>query len=237
MIVICSAFRNSVSYLDRYFAQIKALIAKLNCPVTLICIEGDSADTTRIRLNAELWELKSGIPNTECHLVVHEHGHPPFGSTENPLRMKLLSDLINHALDFAVENVPEIDSLLWIESDLIWNADSIAKLLARVKEKDVDAISLLTFMHNSKTLYDVWAIRGIDNHRYGHAPSYHYEFITMQKNKLVEVSSTGSCIAFKGEVIKKARCIDDQAIVGLCWDARKKGARIFLDTELFIEHP
>ena len=67
-IAIGSIFRNSTSYVDRYFEQIERLESELDAPVALILGEGDSTDSTeKCRRRTEIGPLwRPGF-------------HPPFG--------------------------------------------------------------------------------------------------------------------------------------------------------------
>ena len=59
-ITLCSIFRNSEDYIDRYFLQIYNLERVLGEPIRLVIAEGDSADDTYEQL--------------EKHLVDHAEG-------------------------------------------------------------------------------------------------------------------------------------------------------------------
>jgi hypothetical protein len=82
-IVIGSAFRNAAHYVPHYFEQVRELAERI-APhnVRVIAVEGDSADNT-----VDVLTLSSKVKHVDLELVKIEHGHPWFGSTENPDRM------------------------------------------------------------------------------------------------------------------------------------------------------
>lgn len=123
-IVVGSAFRNASRYLNRYLAQIMALREHVDEPrhhVRVIAVEGDSHDGTAETLlaRADLWDIDIDVINCD-------HGHPEFGSTESPVRMRELSKVCA-AIHGGLR--PHDDVLLYVESDLVWQPHDVGSLI------------------------------------------------------------------------------------------------------------
>lgn len=223
-IVIGSAFRNSGNYLVRYFQQVAALQKHVGSEhtVRLIAVEGDSYDHTREALPA-----LSPVPLTH---IKHDHGKPWFGSTEAPERLHELSKIGN----LIFENVlPTDDVLVYIESDLIWDAHTIGSLIDMAMRRDsgFDVFAPMIFAGN--LFYDVWGFRGMDGARWSPFSPYHNE----RNQGFTETSSVGSCLVMRGDVARSARIINDMCLVGWCEDAKNKGYRIAIHSDFKVNHP
>lgn len=225
-VAIGSAFRNSAGgHIRRYverLEQLKKFLLARGHHLRWIATEGDSVDNTRIELQRMASYL--AVPIT---LVVREHGGPVYGSVATAERMKALSYVGNGILDGITE---DDDALVYVESDLVWSPDVIGDLLGQVA-KGADVVSPLVFA--GEAFYDIWAFRkgGV-----GFSPfePYHPE---LDMSGLTEVDSVGSCLVMRGDVARRCRIRDDNALVGFCADARSKGFRIQVDARLRIYHP
>lgn len=238
-VAIGSCFRNNAGeYIARYFsrvAKLKAEIAEHNLPIELelVLVWGDSADETLVHLRraADALELPSEI-------VERSHGGPVYGSTEAPERMRALSFVGNGVFESIR---PDVDALVYVESDLIWRPRMILKLLEKVcppvelEAFAVDVIAPLCFA--GRAFYDIWAFRksGV---RFGPFVPYHGELIL---DGLTEVDSVGSCLVMSGKVARQVRIPlegpGDLALVGFCREARAAGFRIYVDARERIDHP
>ena len=225
-IAVGSAFRNSAgAHLSRYIHQLDRFRVEALARghhVRWIAAEGDSVDNTRM----EILRFARQLP-IELHITVRAHGGPVFGSTEGADRMKALSYVGNGIL----ENVgPDVDALVYIESDLVWKPGTMLRLIDKL-EGDVDVVSPLIFA--GEAFYDIWAFRK-GGERFGPFAPFHPE---LHPTELTEVESAGSCLVMRGEVARTCRIVDDMALVGFCRDARAKGYNIYVDPTERIEHP
>jgi hypothetical protein len=208
---MASMFHQAETYIPRYFAQVEALRREI--PVTLYLAEGDSADNTRSTLGAY---LKPGD-----QIIDATHGQMVFGSVDRPERWKQVAFVCNLLLDA----LPQTGPLIYVESDLIWTAETMLRLLADLDV--VDAVAPLCFQR--ERFYDTWGFRWEDGTHIGSAPA--------RDTGLVKILSAGSCIAMRPEVYRDCRFSDDEAIVGLCREMRAEGFEMWMDTDLAIEHP
>lgn len=219
-IVIGSAFRNSQHYLARYFAQVEALQRRMCRSVRVIAVEGDSADETR--------EVLAQNPIVE--LVKYDHGRPWFGSTEAADRMRELSKIGNLIFDHVTK---DDDVLVYVESDLIWDAETIGTLITMAINRTESYDVFVPMVFAGENFYDVWGFRGLDGARWAPFHPYHSE----RQPELTELSSAGSCLVMRAEVARAVRIVDDMCLVGWSKDARRKGYRIATHGELRVTHP
>jgi len=226
-VAIGSAFRNSAArgQLHRYFQQVEhlhQLLQKRGDSLHVIAIEGDSVDNTHFELRRYSEYLMLAM-----QVVNRTHGCREWGSTEEPERMQKLSYVGNGILEHVHE---DDDALIYVESDLVWQAPAIVRVLDKLKE-GVDVIAPMTFA--GEAFYDIWAFRK-NGHRFGPFHPYHGD---LNLNELTTVDSAGSCLIMKGEVARKCRIIDGEALVGFSRDVWAKGFTLFCDPTERIQHP
>lgn len=223
-IAVVSFFRNSTSYLPRFFNQVNTL-RNATCnsdKVRLIAVEGDSRDKTHDQLQNYCRML-----GNSSIVVPRDHGKREFGSTEEHDRLETLSWVGNGGL----ENVWDTDDLvLYVESDLIWKAGTVISCLQQVHE-GVDIVSPLVFAGDH--FYDVFCFRSLDGQRFAPFPPYSHSL----RVGLNEVGSVGSCLCMRAEVARNVRIPGAEVLIGFCRVAREKGYRIFVDTTQRIQHP
>ena len=236
-VAIGSAFRNSAGgHLQRYFHQVDALrdlLKEHGHSLRVIAVEGDSVDNTRTELMR--WAEYCVLALT---IVTRNHGKRVFGSTEEPERMAALSYVGNGILESVL---PEDDVLIYVESDLVWRAETMLSLINKLgfpevqpmggEVRTIDAISPLVFA--GEAFYDIWAFRK-SGHRFGPFKPYHGELLF---DRATPVDSTGSCIVMRGEVARTCRIIDNEALVGFGRDVWAKGFALFADARERIDHP
>lgn len=239
-IALGSAFRNSKSRLARYFEQVQALQDALLArgdSLHLGLVEGDSTDRTLTLLQQKLVSFTGTI-------IDRSHGGPVYGSTEHPDRFRALQGVGNGIL----ESCPlDADVLVYVESDLLWDAATIIQCIDRLKV-GVDVIAPMIFA--GTTFYDVFAFRGLDGSRFAPFAPYHMSVaeagaVTSSISPsglsvpggLVEVSSAGSCLVMRAEVAWQCRVPPEDGLVGFCRDARTKGFKIWADFDGIVRHP
>lgn len=231
-IAIVSAFRNSAGRLGEYFARVRALVdTSPTIHWHVVSVEGDSTDDTVAQLHNELVPLAIDYPGrVRGVLTRHHHGGPVYGSTEQPERLRALSGVFNAAL----AAIPaDCTHAVWVESDLLWDSQTILSLVWHLHTASVDVVAPLTFAGDVH--YDLLALRGLDGRRFGPFAPYHPDCVNA--SGLVEVSSVGSCFAFRGNVAQQCRVRNDYAVMGWCEDVRTHGFRVWLDPTLRVDHP
>ena len=227
-VALGSAFRNSVSnrQFDRWITQALSLawlLRRNGHEMTVIMAEGDSNDRTREVIDTFLDEgAVSGVR------VDVTHGQPWFGSTEHAERFAALQGVGNGILEAITT---DIDVLVYVESDLIWEAFEILSLIERLSAA-VDVVAPLIFA--GSCFYDIFAYRDLDGVRFGPFAPFHS---SLEAQTFVEVGSAGSCLVMKGEVARKCRVDATSGLVGFCADARQQGFRIWVDSDRTVRHP
>lgn len=226
-VAIGSAWRNSDHNVAPYLRRVAQLRDALGvgCSVRIIAAEGDSCDRTRDSLR-----MLSGIVELETEIIDVSHGGPDFGSTEAPERMVALSKVGNAIFDAVKE---DDDILLYIESDLRWNAEVAETLIhaAAARVAGFDVFAPMVFA--GRAFYDIWGFRTLDGVRFG--PFEPYSQALNSDWRVCEVGSVGSCLAMRGEVARKTRIRNDYCLVGWCEDARNNGYRIGVVPELRVD--
>lgn len=227
-IVIGSAFRDMSRAVNRYLAQVMALKQHVgeDHNVRVIAVEGDSVDHTDevLAARAELWEIDIDIRKSE-------HGHPHFGSTESPTRLKELTKVSN-AIFAGLKK--DDDVLLYVESDLLWRPHDVGSLIDMAMRQDggFDVFAPLVFA--GEAFYDIWGFRGLDKERFGPFAPYHN---SLPAGGLAEISSAGSCLAMRSEVGRKVKNTSAEGLVGWCACARKAKYTIACAVDFRVDHP
>jgi hypothetical protein len=221
-VVIGSAFRNATPYLIRYLNQVARLKLQLGKAhtVRVIAAEGDSSDSTRAMLES--------VQGIDIQIVPCDHGGPVFGSTEHVDRLTALSK-IGNAIFNAVRETDDV--LVYVESDLVWDSVTVAKLIEHTATRPNDVFAPLVFA--GANFYDVWGFRGLDGERFSPFAPYHSSL----SDGFTEVSSVGSCLVMRAEVARKCRIKNGYCLVGWCEDARANGYHVVVDPSLRVAHP
>lgn len=237
-VCVLTPFRNARKYLPLYFEQMSALKSALEIEgmsLRIVAAEGDSVDGTRERLVEMACEY-----NIPLSVVDTTHGHMRWASVEDPVRMRVMSDVMNAAL----EQVRDTDDIVvWIMSDLQWEAEDIIGLINDLLESngEFSVLSPLVFSdsrEDKKTFYDTWAFRhrGV---RFRPQFPYHddfYELICDDSLLAVEVDSAGSCLVMRGITARSCRAADQEA-VSFCQDVRSAaGCKVGMSTSWMIYH-
>jgi hypothetical protein len=229
-IVLASIFRNSSSYLDRYFSQITELrrrLAERGHTLRFAWAEGDSEDDTFQRLAVHL----NGMDKRSMLIQVN-HGGPMFGSIDNDQRWRNISKVCNELLGLIDW---QDDFVVYIESDLLWTAETILALLDHVQYFGIDAVAPMCFHLPTGTFYDTWGHRKNGVRFDAHSP-YHQEL--QPGMSLTPIDSAGSCIVMRGVVAQQARFDPPElGIVGFGNTIRKLGFHLWLDPGQRVFHP
>jgi hypothetical protein len=218
-ITMGSMFRNSTGYLSRYFAQAMQLRTALEhrgAKMRLVLVEGDSTDDTWVKL-AEQTEWWDAV------LVKRAHGGPRWGSVDDPARWRALSWVCNGVMEHLGTDT---DALIYVESDLSWDAETMVALLDRL-DNEHPAMSPMSFAENGN-FYDIWGYRKNGCGFSMHAP-YHPEL-----NGITQIDSAGSCIVMRGDVAKQARFGPHDCVLGLGRSIYQAGFSLWVDPTLRV---
>jgi len=189
--------------------------------------EGDSRDDTPHRIIKMSREF-----GTLTRLVTANTGKPQLGSVEHPIRLAVMSEVLDTAFR-AIADGPEYDVIVHVESDLIWDPMTIGALvdIAAERRHGIDIIAPMIFA--GANFYDVWAFR-YKGGRFGPFPPFCHAINGLP---YLELDSVGSCLAMRWEVIQRVRGCRDEALVGWCRHARMVGFNIAVATQLAVRHP
>lgn len=210
MITLASIFRDSTSYLDRYFTQVEALRAKV--PLRLVLAEGDSEDATDRN-------LRQMIGSDDLVVNVNHGGHN-YGSTDHPIRWANIAKVVRGLLDH-VDDPGE--AFIYVESDLIWNERNMLRLL----EADRCVAPMVFASDDRDRFYDTWGFRQNGGKFFAHYP---YFPVDRPSERYVKIDSCGNCFVVPYpdfEVVQE-------------WDGMwpfRAGGRLWADTEVHVRHP
>lgn len=231
-ITLCSAFRNGKEYMDIYFPQIRELNQALDGrgdTLYLVMGEGDSTDGTLIQMSDWLSTLYFE-DYIDSEIVDVSHGGPEFGSVADPERFKQLAYVWGRIWQCLPA---DSDVVLYVESDLIWDAGTMVKLIDHLAE--YPAVSPAILLHRAGydelSWYDVWAFR-INGQRFAHQPPYHPLY---DPDKPFRVDSAGSVMAMRGELARRLKW-DDSVWPGVCSQIYALGDEIVCDPKLLVYH-
>lgn len=218
-VAVCSLFKNSAATLD-YFRAVITAQARPDLELSFAFVEGDSRDDTFARLAA--W--RDADPRVGLVKVDVE----PVRDFEDRVRKWAL--LGNVALETALAT--DCTHVLWCESDLTLPPDLLEQLLAG----DQDVVAPAIFLGG--LFYDTWGFRALDGTRFSNEAPYHRVY---RGHDRVELASVGSVVLFRREVFDRGVRFrgeyENGLLVGVCQDARKLGARVFLDSRVSVIHP
>ncbi len=231
-VTLCSAFRNSCGYLDRYLDQVTNLHLVLSeRGDRLHCVwgEGDSVDDTLARLVQTARHTKWPVTQVDC-----THGGPEFGSVIDPERFRQLGH-VGRSIWAAIP--ANADVVLWVESDLVWEAATLAALIDRLGSFDAVAPAVVLdrtgWPRNNSVFYDTYCFvrHGI---RFDHRRPWHPD---NDGETPLQMDSVGSCVAMRG-YIAKGLLFDDRTIwPDLCRQINDRPAGAWFDPKLTVIHP
>lgn len=236
-VVLCSAFRNSASYLPRYANQVLCLLAALgNQGHMLTCLwgEGDSHDGGRT-----LAMLEAASRQANAAIIDVTHGGKPYGSIVNVQRFRQLA----HVGNTVWAQIPaDADAVVWVEGDLIWDAATLLRLIDHLDTFPAVAPMIMDSPPRgvspeysaAETFYDTFCFRR-NGRQFTKAPPYHADLPAMQR--MVRMDAVGSCVAMRGNVARGVNFPIADVFVGLCAQIRAEGGSIWLDKSLTVYHP
>lgn len=225
-ITIISIFRNATGHIERYCAQMDALqgaLAQRGDTLTLLLGYGDSSDDTAALL------YEACLARFDALLVDVSHGGPHFGSVENAQRFKQLAGVGNKLLGYVP---PTADVVGIVESDLLWEAQTIVRLVDDLA--DVPCVAPMV-MDGPDSFYDVFAFRR-NGVRFSKQPPYHADLADEADLNLLEVDSAGSVLLLDASLARQVRFGEAQAIVDFCAGVRACGGSVWLDTNVAACH-
>lgn len=234
-IVVASSFRDAVPYLSRYFAQLVALDEALHRRGDkLMCLwgEGDSTDATLRTLQGAAFRFNAKVIDVT-------HGGKKYHSIVNLQRFRQLAFVGNKIW----EALPaDADVVLWVESDLMWDAATLVKLIDRLQTYPCVAPMVLdslpaTGAEANRTFYDIFAYRR-NSVGFTKARPYHPDLLTLHATDgMLRMDSVGSCVALRADVAREVYFPVTDVFVGLCKLIYDNGESVWLDSTQVVWHP
>ena len=224
MILLASCFRDSAGYVERHRDQVERLRKIADVPVFVIAVEGDSWDDTYDRLK-----------ETEHidEVLKVEHGGQKFGSVVHPLRWRQLAVCGNVALCAAVRQFEPGDVFVYIESDLVWEPETILGLIERLKLPTVHAVAPMSMALDSSRFYDIWG-HVQSNERPFHAHPPYYDGWHPAARDLVAIESAGSCFVVDERALKVIQFSHVDCIRGIGRSLMENGMQLWLDPTMTV---
>lgn len=229
-VCLCSSFRDASGYLARYFAQVDALnkaLKQRGDRLRVIAGEGDSTDCTR-----ELLEQHLAEADYLTTLVDVTHGGPKYGSIVAARRFKQLAGLWNKIWSHIPKNY---SAVLFLESDLVWEADTLLALVDSLEKYPAIAPMILAPRISPTFFRDEWAFRK-DGRHFRHAPPYFDDDSMEAPGIPVQIDSAGSVLAIRGALARQLTWPEVDVIVGICRQLYEVGASVWLHPQLSVAH-
>lgn len=155
-ILIYTIFRDSAEYIDIYHSQIRNIVYSFpDIDFYFSAYENDSVDGTGNKLLEKDWSFFR-----DYSIISENLNTPKFGSVMSEERVMNLANARNKAV-YAKNFVSNVDYVLMIESDIIYDIRAVEKILNFEKVEEFDIVSGFTWHieNNEFTLYDKWATR------------------------------------------------------------------------------
>jgi GT2 family glycosyltransferase len=229
-ITICTAHRNALPHLPRYFAQIEGLqrlLTQRGDLLNLIIGYGDSTDGT------EEWIFDHCAYSIGAHLIDCTHGGRRFGSIVNDERFKQLAYVANKMW----ANIPaDSDVAMLVDGDLIWEPETLLALIDHAHA--YPCVAPMVMMEKpfnrrgDRMFYDSYAFICQGTNFINGLP-YHHAL----NGGMLEMDSVGACVAIRGDLARKAHFPEYDVFIGWCRQVRELGGTIWLDTSLRVYHP
>lgn len=214
--ILASVFRDSAEYLERYVNQVKALREEM--PVYVVAVEGDSTDDT--------WAM---LQDTDFYVLKCEHGGPKFGSIDHPTRWRQIASACQVAMIAATRLCEPDDVFGYIESDLIWEPETLVTLVDDLSR--VPAVAPMSMVGDR--FYDSWGHRKDGVEFRGSAPF----FDGWDPEALTPIDSAGSCFVTRGHYLQFLNFSPVDCIRGIGQSLRDNGYQLYLDPTVKVEHP
>lgn len=218
-ILFISIVRDGMQYLPRYFGQLESLTTDYK--ISLAITEGDSKDATYN------W-LCNQRPSFKVQAFKFDLNSQKYGSVDVADRWRNIATTWNWMLDQISYRFDDYDYVCYMEADLIWNKETIDKLVSGME--NFDCVAPMSMLGN--IFYDTWGHRSNGQNFVNQYP-FHSKFL--QTYKYMPIESAGSCILMKSFVPKICRLSLKDAMIG--HDIVKNGFSFMLDKTAVVNHP
>lgn len=229
-ITLCSAFRNSMPYIERYMVQVLQLnLALADRDDNLSCIwgEGDSTDGTLNRLALSVQFAPWPATIVDC-----THGGADYPSIVLAERWRQLAH-VGRCIWGAIPT--NADAVVYAESDIAWDAQTLVALIDRLA--DYPAISPMIMLERrgwpaGRSFYDTFVFRK-DGKHFGHHPPYHPCY---RPDRPFPIDSAGSVMAMRGDVARGLQFDEQTIFPDLCRQVYANGGSVHVDPRCRVTH-
>lgn len=218
---ICTALRQGSQHAGSFFNQVWSLSCK-NHDIASVTVVVDGEELTDETL------ISQAVDPRVRFVYEGTGGGKAYFMDE---RSAAWAKSVNLALEASLRTPS--DFTLWIESDLSFPLD-LVELLA---EPRVDIVAPVVML--GLDFYDAWGFRDLSGRRIDNL-----EALKAQPHgpgRLIELSSVGSCLLFRSEIlasgVRLPNGYKDGLLVGFCKQARGAGFRVFCRPDVTIVHP
>lgn len=231
-LTILSIFRESESYLQRYFQQVRAAFRAQEGACHAVWLEGDSIDRTFHLLEEEKSYLES--LGHQVTLIKFNTEGPLWNSSRQALdRWKQLAACWNGCM----EELLPTKIAVCVESDLIWSPDIIQRLAAKLDERHHVIYPMLMFEKSLRKqgqplFYDKWGFsRGGSKFR-ARFPYWQSDKELIEEKELLQISTGGGMIVSTFDYQRQGHW-DEKSCIRLF----PRGVKLFMDKTEVIFHP
>lgn len=193
VIFIYSIIRNREESVNTFYNQVKNIVKLYPEYEFLLCLyENDSTDRTKERISKLDWSF------VENEIIMEDIGTQYFGSTNDEMRVKILADARNKALE-AKDFLERSDYVLMLEADMVFTMQSVDRILKfKSKEPNFDVVSARSVNTDRRNkLYDTWGTRRNSTETVGHL----HEDWRSHKYQKYYATSNGICM-YKSQPLK-----------------------------------
>ena len=160
------------------------------------------------------------------------------------IKNTLIYNARNNGADFAIEN--GFDRVMWFDSDMVFEKDTLERLMQDMDETGADIVSGIYFQRKSgakPVVFDnvVWDVQ-----QDGTVQAGATFFEKYPRDTLFDCAGVGfGCVLTSVDILKKTKAaygVPFTPLMGLgedltfCWRARKQGARIMCDSRIKCGH-
>lgn len=239
-ILICSIIRNEIKFLDKWHAQIKAIVETFKeDSISLSVFENDSTDGSFAKMASYDWSFLSNYV-----LSSNKLNAPYFFGGKHPQRVQLLGQCRNRAI-YQFPFVKDVSHVLFIEADIEYTTETADKIIHHEKYygKKLDVFtpkSVHAGRPGPNNIYDSWGTRKTQNQtdwkdEDGQNGGFEPMWAVFNCFALYNAEPIKKGIAFGG--YNERLAIPDCDPVVLCENFRKAGYdQIYWDTNLEVAH-
>lgn len=229
---ILSIFRQSASYLPRYFSQIEKAFEFRKGPCHAVWLEGDSNDATFEMLKAEKEKLEA--LGHRATLIKFDLSGPHWSSKNNHTQRWLQ---LGTCWNKCMEGLLPSKITVCVESDLIWDPSVIEKMIPKLDAEHHVVCPMLMVdggvqLFGFERFYDTWGFSRNGKKFFFYPPYWTPAKGLKEEEELLQVSTGGGMLISTYEHQKKGKWALDCCIMHY-----PEEVKVFMDKTIRIHHP